>query len=376
MKNIVILGSTGSIGRNTVEVVKNLKNMFRVVGLAANKNIELLEKQARELGCRKIVCNKEYVRELQKRLGKDFEVEHGTEGMVELSVQTEVDIVLCAVVGTAALLPVLEALKNGKDIAIASKEILVMAGEIVMKTAEKNNVRLLPVDSEHSAIFQCLEGKKKNDISKLVLTASGGAFRNTDKAELKKATLENALKHPTWSMGRKVTIDSASLMNKALEIIEAKWMFGVTPNQIDVLIHPQSIIHSMVEFVDGTFLAQLSVTDMKFPIQYALAYPEKIPGGLEKLNLAEIKSLSFYEPDRTKFPSLDFAFYALKTGGTMPAVMNAANELAVEKFIGGEIYFTEIWDIIENIMNEHKVVENPTLEQIIDADSWAKNRLK
>jgi 1-deoxy-D-xylulose-5-phosphate reductoisomerase len=372
MKKIVILGSTGSIGVNTVQVVKNFKGKFKVVGLAANKNIELLAKQAEELQCKKVVCNNELTGSIMANLSKDCKVMSGIDGMIEIATDPDVDIVLCAVVGTAALLPVLEAIKCGKDIAIASKEILVMAGEIVMKAAREHNVKMLPVDSEHSAIFQCLEGRKKSDISKLILTASGGAFRDSTVEQIREAKVEDALSHPTWDMGQKVTIDSASLMNKALEIIEAKWLFGVTAKEIDVVVHPQSIIHSMVEFIDGTVIAQMSVTDMKFPIQYALTYPEKISGGLEPLKLTELQNLSFYEPKKNIFPSIDFAYRALDVGGTMPAVMNAANEIAVERFVKKEVAFIRIWDIIEKTMDAHVVIQRPNLQQIIVADRWAK----
>ncbi len=343
-------------------------------GIAANSSIKQLAAQAAELNCKKIVCGKKYKEELKSILSTPRKVLSGTEGMIEISTDPEVDIVLCAVVGTAALHPVLEAIRAGKDIAIASKEILVMAGELVMAEAEKYGVKMLPVDSEHSAIFQCLEDKKNNDISRLILTASGGAFRNHTIEEIEKATYKEALVHPTWNMGPKVTLDSASLMNKALEIIEAKWLFDVNPDNIDVIIHPQSIIHSMVEFIDGTILAQMSVTDMKFPIQYALTYPEKVTGGLEQLNLAKIANLTFQEPDRSRFPSLDFAFHALKTGGTLPAVMNAANEIAAERFQKAEIKFTQIWTIIDKVMMQHNTIKNPDLTEIIEADSWAKRK--
>ena len=373
MKKIAILGSTGSIGTNTVQVVKYLKQKFQVVGLAANRNIDLLAEQARELNCKKIVCNEELICSLKNKLSAEYNVMHGIEGMIELATDPEVDIVLCAVVGTAALLPVLEAIKHGKDIAIASKEILVMAGEIIMNAAKENNVKMLPVDSEHSAIFQCLEGRKNSDISKLILTASGGAFRDSTIEQIKNAKLQDALSHPTWDMGQKVTIDSASLMNKALEIIEAKWLFGVTSEQIDVVIHPQSIIHSMVEFIDGTVIAQMSVPDIKFPIQYALTYPKKISGGLEPLKLTELQNLSFYKPKKDIFPSINFAFKALRAGGTLPAVMNAANEVAVEKFVKTDISFIQIWEIIEKTMDAHTTILKPTLQQIIEADKWARD---
>ena len=376
MKTITILGSTGSIGKNTVKVIKQLKNRLKVYGIAANSSINLLAEQAQELNCKNVVCSANLTKSLKENLSNDSKVLSGIEGMIEISTAPEVDIVVCAVVGTSALLPVLEAIRAGKDIAIASKEILVMAGEMVMAEAAKYGVKMLPVDSEHSAIFQCLEGQKHSDISRIILTASGGAFRNKSMEEIEKATYKEALAHPTWDMGPKVTLDSASLMNKALEMIEAKWLFNVTYDKIDVIIHPQSIIHSMVEFVDGSILAQMNSTDMRFPIQHALTYPDKIAGGLEPLNLAKIANLSFEEPDRNRFPSIDFAYNALKAGGTLPAVMNAANEIAAVRFQNNEISFTKIWGIIEEVMSMHKVITNPTLEDIIAADKWAKETAK
>jgi len=371
VKNVVILGSTGSIGKNAVEVIKSFPNRFSVYGIAASNSIDLLAQQAKELNCKNIVCSDELAVELKKKVSNDCDVKSSIDGMIKMVTAKEVDIVLCAVVGTSALLPVLEAIKAKKDIAIASKEILVMAGELVMKEAKLNKVKLIPVDSEHCAIFQCLEGKKHLDLSKIILTASGGPFRTWSKQEIEQATCEQALKHPTWSMGPKITLDSASLMNKALEIIEAKWLFSLSPEQIDVIVHPQSIIHSMVEFKDGTILAQMSVTDMKFPIQYALSYPEKL-AGLKSLSLSELKEITFEKPDRKKFPSLDFAYYALNELGTMPAVMNAANESAVCMFQNKKINFPQIWKIIENTMSAHKNIKSPSLEEIIRADSWAK----
>jgi len=374
MKTIAILGSTGSVGKNTVKVVKQLKDKLKVHGIAAHSSAALLAQQAKKLNCKNIVCGKQYVKELSNLIPKDTKVLSGTKGMIEISTAPEVDIVLCAVVGTSALLPVLEAIRAGKNIAIASKEILVMAGELIMSEAAKHGVKILPVDSEHSAIFQCLEGKKNSDISRLILTASGGAFRDSSAEEIKQATYKEALAHPTWDMGPKITLDSASLMNKALEMIEAKWLFNVTPDKIDVIIHPQSIIHSMVEFIDGTVLAQMSVTDMRSPIQYALTYPEKVPGGLKTLDFAKITKLSFENFDRKRFPSIDFAYRALNTGGTLPAVMNAANEIAVERFQRAEISFTQIWEIIDRVMSLHKVIQQPTLDEIIQVDRWAKQK--
>jgi len=376
MKTITILGSTGSIGKNTVKVIKQLKNRLKVYGIAANSSINLLAEQAQELNCKNVVCSANLTKSLKENLSNDSKVLSGIEGMIEISTAPEVDIVVCAVVGTSALLPVLEAIRAGKDIAIASKEILVMAGEMVMAEAAKYGVKMLPVDSEHSAIFQCLEGQKHSDISRIILTASGGAFRNKSMEEIEKATYKEALAHPTWDMGPKVTLDSASLMNKALEMIEAKWLFNVTYDKIDVIIHPQSIIHSMVEFVDGSILAQMNSTDMRFPIQHALTYPDKVAGGLEPLNFAKIANLSFEEPDRNRFPSIDFAYKALKAGGTLPAVMNAGNEVAAVRFQNNEISFTKIWGIIEEVMSMHKVITNPTLEDIIAADKWAKETAK
>lgn len=371
MKKIVILGSTGSIGKNAIEVIKNFQDKFSVYGIAAANSIDLLASQVMELNCKHVVCSKNSVEKLKNKVSDSVEIGSDIDGMVKLVTAKEVDIVLCAVVGTSALLPILEAIKAKKDIAIASKEILVMAGELVMKEAKRNNVKLIPVDSEHCAIFQCLEGKSHSDLSKVILTASGGPFRTWKISEIEKATYEQALNHPTWSMGPKITLDSASLMNKALEIIEAKWLFNLRPEQIDVIIHPQSIIHSMVEFKDGTILAQMSITDMKFPIQYALSYPEKLVG-LKSLSLSELKEITFEKPDKVKFPSLDFAYYALNELGTMPAVMNAANESAVILFQNKKIRFPQIWKIIESTMSAHKNIKTPSLDEIITADAWAK----
>ncbi len=372
-KKIIILGSTGSIGRNAVSVVKHLSNEIDVVGLAARGNIRLLEQQARELGCRSLaVADDDKACELRRKLPKGFKVLSGEKGIQELSLLAEADLVLCAIVGTGGLVPVLEAVKSGKDIAIASKEVLVMAGELVMREVRRRKVKFIPVDSEHSAIFQCLEGKKTEDVHRIILTASGGPFRGRKITEMSRASYRSALEHPVWDMGPKVTIDSATLMNKALEIIEARWLFNVSGNKIDVVIHPQSIIHSMVEFVDGTVLAQMSEPDMRFPIQYALTYPVKHAGSLRPLDFAKLAGLTFERPDRRNFPSLDFAYEALKVGGTMPAVMNAANEIAVERFRKAEIKFTDIWNIIEKTMSYHKRLDRPSLDAILSADKWAR----
>jgi 1-deoxy-D-xylulose-5-phosphate reductoisomerase len=318
-----------------------------------------------------VVCNEKYIKELSAKLPSSTKLLTGIEGMIEISTKKETDIVLCAVVGTAGLKPVLEAIRSKKNIALASKEILVMAGEIVMDEVRKNGVKMLPVDSEHNAIFQCLEGRKETDVQKVILTASGGAFRTSTIQEMSNATYKDALAHPTWNMGPKITLDSATLMNKALEIVEAHWLFNMPAEKIDVIIHPQSIVHSMVEFIDGTILAQMSITDMKFPIQYALLYPEKC-GGLGTLSLPKIGNLTFETPNRKKYPSLDFAYESIRKGGTMAAIMNAANEIAVEKFRTGLIKIPGIWDIIEKTMSAHKTIKHPTLEQIIEADLWAR----
>jgi len=372
-KKIVILGSTGSVGRNAVNVVKHLAGEFEVVGLAARGNIEMLARQVRELKCRHVaLADTSRLEELRKILPSNCKIHGGQNGILEIATLPEADLVLCAIVGTGGLVPVLEAIKAGKDIAIASKEVLVMAGELVMKEVAKRKVKFLPVDSEHSAIFQCLEGKRKADVSKIILTASGGPFRGRKTCEIRRATYESALAHPVWEMGPKVTIDSATLMNKALEIIEARWLFDVPAECIDVVIHPQSVIHSMVEFKDGSLLAQMSTPDMRFPIQYALTHPAKRRGLLKPIDFAKLAGLTFEKPDRKIFPSLDFAYEALKCGGTVPAVMNAANEIAVERFRKSEIRFTDIWLIIEKVMSSHRKLDRPSLDAILSADKWAR----
>ena len=373
-KRIVILGSTGSVGVNAVKVAKHLKDEIEVVGVAARNNVELLAQQARELQCPFVVSSDPAAKQrLESLVPESCTVMTGDNAMTDLAIMPEVKVVLCAIVGTGGLTPVLGAIKAGKTIALASKEILVMAGEIVMAETAASGSVILPVDSEHSAIFQCLEGRRHEDVSKLILTASGGPFRNSTRADIECASMDHALTHPVWDMGPKVTIDSASMMNKALEIIEAKWLFDVPPEKIDVVIHPQSLIHSMVEFVDGTLLTQMSTPDMRFPIQYALTYPRKLPGGLKPFDFNKFRQISFELPDRNIFPSLDFAYFALREGGTMPAVMNAANETAVDMFRKGKIKFHEIWNIIEQSMSKHDTVKHPSLDEIMEADRWAKD---
>jgi len=372
-KKVVILGSTGSIGTNAVKIAQHLPEELEVVGVVANTSIDKLAEQAASLNCKyAVTSDTSMLGELERSLPSSCKALAGADAILDLVTLPEIDIVLCAIVGTGGLMPVLEAVRAGKDIALASKEVLVMAGELVMDEVEKAGVCMLPVDSEHSALFQCLEGKKKEDVSRLILTASGGAFRNRSIEDMQNASYENALAHPTWNMGPKVTIDSASLMNKALEIIEARWLFDIPGDRIDAVIHPQSVIHSMVEFVDGTMLAQMSSPDMRFPIQYALTYPNKHAGCLEPLDFLKYSQLTFELPDTNKFPSLDFAHESLRQCGTMPAVMNAANEVAVTAFSNGEIRFTDIWRVIEKTMNKHGVVQAPSLDEVIAADTWAR----
>jgi 1-deoxy-D-xylulose-5-phosphate reductoisomerase len=371
-RRVVLLGSTGSIGLSTLKVAENLPNEIEIVGLAAGSSVSKLAEQAKATGAKNVaIFDESKAEELRSLLPADVKVHVGAEGLVRLCEIDEADIVLIAIVGTAGLHPALAAIEAGKDIAVASKEILVMAGEIITARAAEKGVRILPVDSEHNAIFQCLEGHSgpSSEISRLILTASGGPFRETPAADLWDATPEMALKHPTWEMGPKITIDSATLFNKGLEMIEARWLFGIGMDRIEAVIHPQSIVHSMVEFTDGSVLAQLSRTDMGFPIQYALTYPARLKGALEPLDFASLSKLEFSPPRLEDFPALNLARNAGNTGGTMPAVFNAANEVAVEQFRNGKIRFPEIWGCVAHCMAEHKSIANPTLDQILSADA-------
>jgi len=377
MKNVVLLGSTGSIGTSTIKVVKDLKDRLRLVGLAAGSNISLLSEQIRELKPKAVsVRDAQDAAKLRETFGGTVEVYHGVEGLVKLATMPEADVVLIAIVGTVGLHPALAALRAGKDIAVASKEILVMAGETVMAEAKRCGRRILAVDSEHSAIFQCIDGHPQKFIRKLWLTASGGPFRKTPLEKFPEITVEQALNHPSWKMGKKITIDSATLFNKGLEMIEARWLFDVDIDRVGVLVHPQSIIHSMVEFIDGSIIAQLSTPDMCLPIQYALTYPERVESHRVQTNLAKIGSLSFEEPDEKRFPALSLARQAAKIGGTMPAVLNAANEVAVESFCQGKIRFNEIAEIVAETMESHTPIKSPRLEEVLDADSWARNKAR
>jgi 1-deoxy-D-xylulose-5-phosphate reductoisomerase len=375
MRNVVLLGSTGSIGTSTVKVADDLPDRIRLLGLAAGNNAELLLEQARKHGPEAIsIGDPLKAKALRDLLGTSTEVFSGAEGLLKLATLPAADIVLIAIVGTAGLQPALAAIRAGKDIAVASKEILVMAGEIVMSEARRHGVNVLAVDSEHSAIFQCLEGKPPNSVRKLWLTASGGPFRETPKAEFGQITVERALKHPSWVMGRKITIDSATLFNKGLEMIEARWLFDIEMARVGVVVHPQSVIHSMVEFVDGSMLAQLSTPDMCLPIQYALTFPDRAPSCRVQTNLARLGMLTFEEPDPDRFPALNLARRAGETGGTMPAVLNAANEVAVDAFVNRRISFLQISEIVGRTLDCHQLVPHPTLEQILEADAWARKQ--
>ncbi len=369
MKKIAILGSTGSIGTQTLEVVRENKDI-EVLGLAAGNNIKLLEEQIREFKPRlAAVWKEEKAIELRESI-KDLNVKvvSGMEGLIELAVLEEAEILVTAIVGMIGIRPTIEAIKAGKDIALANKETLVTAGHIIMPLAKEHNVAILPVDSEHSAIFQSLQGSNRSELHKILLTASGGPFRGRKREDLVNIQVEDALKHPNWEMGRKITIDSSTLVNKGLEVIEAKWLFDVDISQIEVVVHPQSIIHSMVEYVDGAIIAELGTPDMKLPIQYALYYPERrfLPG--ERVDFATLSRLTFEKPDMETFYGLRLAFEAGKEGGSLPTVFNAANELAVSKFLNRKIGYLQIPEIIEVCMRNHKNILNPSVEEILQTE--------
>lgn len=376
MKNVVVLGCTGSIGTSTVKVAEDLPDRIRLLGLAAGNNAELLIEQTRKHRPVAVSINDPAkANALRGTLGANCQVYSGAEGLLKLATHPDADIVLIAIVGTAGLQPALAAIRAGKDIAVASKEILVMAGETVMSEARKHGVRVLAVDSEHSAIFQCLDGKPSSSVRKLWLTASGGPFRDKaawPKEKFSEITVERALKHPSWVMGRKITIDSATLFNKGLEMIEARWLFDIEMARVGVVVHPQSIVHSMVEFVDGSLLAQLSTPDMCLPIQYALTYPDRAASERVQTNFPKVGSLTFEEPDTERFPAIELARRAGEVGGTLPAVLNAANEIAVEAFVNRKINFPQITTLVQRVMDAHQVVAHPSLDQILAADAWAR----
>ena len=377
MKKIAILGSTGSIGTQTLEVVDENKDI-EVVGLAAANNIDLLEKQIRKYGPKLVaVWKEEKALELQSRI-KDLNVRivTGMEGILEVSVMPESEILVTAIVGMIGIRPTVAAIEAGKDIALANKETLVTAGHIIMPLAKEKGVRILPVDSEHSAIFQSLQGNQDQKISKILLTASGGPFRGKKLGDLKNIQVEDALKHPNWEMGRKITIDSSTLVNKGLEVMEARWLFNVEMDDVQVVVQPQSVIHSMVQYEDGAVIAQLGTPDMKLPIQYALYYPERrfLPG--DRLDFWKLGHIDFEKPDMETFYGLRLAYEAGKTGGTLPTVFNAANELAVSQFLNREIGYLDIVETIEDCMREHKVIANPTVDQILETEQATYDRIK
>ena len=374
MKKISILGATGSIGRQTLEVVNYLEEDISIAAITANNSVELLAQQAQEFAVEyAVIMNYEHQDKLESLLaGTETEVLTGLDGILKVATLTDIDLVINALVGSIGVKPTLAAIKAGNNIGLANKETLVTAGELVMSKAQENDVSILPVDSEHNAIFQTLEGNKRSDVERIILTASGGPFREASAEKLSQVTVEEALDHPNWDMGGKITIDSATLMNKGLEVIEAKWLFDLDFSDIDVIVHPQSIVHSLVEYKDHSTLAELGMPDMKVPIQYVLTYPERRANNLESLDLAEVAKLTFEEPRIELFPCLDYAYQAGETGGTMPAVLNATNEIAVAKFLEGELKFLGIPKLIAKVMEQHQVITEPKLEDILQADKWAR----
>src|SRR5436309_7557936 len=372
-KRIVVLGATGSIGESALRVARDIPERMEIVGVAANSNAEQLAAAANETRAPFLCLVDETKMEILRRaLAYKPQIFTGEEGLREIACLADVDMVLVAIVGTGGLRPALAAIEAGKDLAVASKEILVMAGEIVMREARDSNVHVLPVDSEHNAIFQCLEGKSSLDVRRIILTASGGPFRETPGKDFDSIAPGQALKHPTWNMGPKITIDSATLFNKGLEMIEAHWLFDVEMKRVEVVIHPQSIVHSMVEFADGSTLAQLSYSNMCFPIQYAVTWPDRVPNSLPPLDFSKLSRLEFFTPRYDDFPALNLARQAGETGGTLPAVMNAANEVAVAGFLNRQVRFPDICQIVEVVMNRHTSVAHPDLDAILQADQWAR----
>jgi len=375
MKKIIILGSTGSIGTRTLEVVSYLED-WQVIGLTANTNIDLLEEQAHKYHPKYLVLmNESLAKELEYRMDSyAIKVLSGIKGLEYLAGQVEADLVINSLVGGVGLRPTMAALNSGNRLGLANKESLVIGGEIISTYLKNNQSQVLPIDSEHNAIFQILEGHQKKEIKNIILTASGGPFRRLPIEKMSQVTIKEALNHPNWDMGGKVTIDSATMMNKGLEVIEAHWLFGQPYNKIKVIIHPESIIHSMVEFMDNSIMAELGVADMRLPIQYVLTYPERLPGKVKSLDLFKLKELHFEEPDLVRFPALRLAYEAGKAGGTFPVVLNAANEIAVNGFLSKQISFTDITQIIEKVMDMHQNIDNPTLEDIYQIDEWARRK--
>lgn len=374
MKHISILGSTGSIGTQALDVIKTNADKYKVSALAAYQNEKLLAEQVEYFNPKiAVLIDKRAADRMSKLYRGQTQLLTGEEGLLEAATYPEADTVLTSLVGFAGLKPTVAAIQAGKNIALANKETLVAAGELVIALAKEYKVSILPVDSEHSAVFQCLNGESRQQIGRIILTASGGPFRGRTVEQMQNVTVEDCLKHPNWSMGQKITIDSATLANKGLEVIEAKWLFGVDYENIDVCVHPQSIIHSMVEFTDGSVLAQLGMPDMRLPIQYALSYPERLPSPFPRLDFAKLSELTFEEPDTASFPALILAYQAGKLGGTMPCVFNAANEVAVYAFLKGEIGFLDIAQVISYTMKNHTIMSSSNLEQIYAADAWARS---
>jgi 1-deoxy-D-xylulose-5-phosphate reductoisomerase len=374
MINITVLGSTGSIGKQTLDIIRNNKDIFRVVALTANSNIKLLIEQIEEFKPDlAVIGDINKYSELKRLCSNKTEALSGEEGIVKAAIYEKADLVVSAIVGIAALMPTYSAIAKGKRIALANKETLVTAGSLIMKEAAKNNVRIIPVDSEHSAIFQCME-RENNQVFKMILTASGGPFWNKTQEEFAKVTIAEALNHPNWVMGKKITIDSATMMNKGLEVIEANRLFDISPDKIEVVIHPQSIIHSMVEYIDGSVIAQLGIPDMRLPIQYAMTYPARKSTLNKRLRLSEVKNLSFYEPDFEKFPCLRLAYEALKLGDSACIVLNGTNEIAVKSFLEGRIKFTDIYKLIYLVMEKHNNIKIDTIEDVLAIDDWSRKK--
>lgn len=378
MKHLSILGSTGSIGVSTLEIVAAYPDRFRVTAMTAGRNLDLFASQIKQFSPRiaAVASAQDIPRLKELCAGLKVEITGGVEGLIAAATADETEMVVAAIVGAAGLVPTAAAIKAGKDIALANKETLVTAGHLFMEMIAEYGVKLYPVDSEHSAVFQSIEGHRNEDIDKIILTASGGPFLNTPTEQLANVTVQAALNHPNWSMGRKITIDSATMMNKGLEVLEARWLFNVPVEKIDVNIHPQSIIHSMVEYIDGCVIAQLGTPDMKAPIAYALSYPERVATGVKPLDLTSFSGLTFHKPDLIKFRCLGLAYHAINAGESMPAVMNAANEIAVEAFLEGRIRFLQISEVIERTMDAHQAHDLKTIEEVLLADRWGRDKAR
>ncbi|WP_323702563.1 1-deoxy-D-xylulose-5-phosphate reductoisomerase [Mammaliicoccus sp. Dog046] len=372
MKHIAILGASGSIGQQALDVIREHQDQFKLVAFSVGKNVAYAQNIIKEF--KPELVSVQNAEDIDKLKHLDVEVEYGEEGLMRVATYSKSDLLLNSIIGSIGLKPTMAAIESGIDIGLANKETLVVAGELIMRRAKEKRVQIIPVDSEHSAIFQCLNGESKKHVNKLIITASGGSFRDLTREDLKKVTVEDALNHPNWSMGQKITIDSATMMNKGLEVIEAKWLFDLNVDQIETVLHKESIIHSMVEFNDTSVIAQLGTPDMRTPIQYAFTYPDRLPRDAEKLNLAQIGQLNFKEMDWQRFKCIRFAYDAIKIGGTMPVVLNAVNEVAVSKFLNNEISFLEIEAMIEKEMKSHQVIEHPDLDTILNIDAAYKSK--